>query len=197
MITSGDASLPRASGAQFDALMRRLGVDGAVGPAYEALRRRLIRFFRVYVPAEADELADVALDRLARKIHEGTDVANMPLYALGIARMVLHETRARGARKRSAEADPTLVPDGDDEPANAETETALAALSACLDSAGGDTRTLILQYYGADGAQRIATRQRLAGERGISLNALRNRALRMRDALEECVRARLGPADPA
>ena len=179
----------------FAALLRRLGGDGGEGPAYETLRRRLIRFFRVYAPAEADDLADVSLDRLARKIHEGTEVLNVPLYSLGIARMVLHETRARGVRRRNAEADPTLAPDEGEGQASAELETALAALAACLDGAGAEPRALILEYYGADGAERIATRQRLAGERGISLNALRNRALRLRDALEDCVRMRLGPAE--
>ena len=193
MIHGGEAA--RTKDAPFGALLQRLGGDGAEGPAYETLRGRLIRFFRIYAPAEADELADVTLDRLARKIHEGTEVVNVPLYALGIARMVLHETRARGARRRVLEADPTLIPDEDDAPAAAEVESALAALSECLDAAGGEARTLILDYYGADGAERIATRQRLAGARGISLNALRNRALRLREALEDCVRARLGPVE--
>jgi DNA-directed RNA polymerase specialized sigma24 family protein len=192
----GDESATRTASTPFDALLRRLGGDGAEGPAYETLRRRLIRFFRVYAPAEADELADVSLDRLARKIHEGTEVLNVPLYALGIARMVLHETRARGARRRNAEADPTWAPDEDDGKDTADIETALAALSACLDGAGAEPRALILEYYGADGAERIATRQRLAGARGISLNALRNRALRLRDVLEDCVRKRLGPVEP-
>jgi DNA-directed RNA polymerase specialized sigma24 family protein len=160
------------------------------------LRPRLIRFFNVYAPAEADELADMALDRLARRIHDGTEVGNVPLYALGIARMVLHEARARGVRRRNAENDPTLIPDESDANAGYEIETALAALSDCLDTAGGEARALILAYYGADGAARIAIRKHLAGERGISLNALRNRALRLREALEECVRAKVGPADP-
>lgn len=195
MTPSGESATQAAS-TPFDALLRRLGVDGAEGPAYETLRRRLIRFFRVYAPAEADELADVSLDRLARKIHEGTEVLNVPLYALGIARMVLHETRARGARRRNAEADPTFTSDEDDGQETGELETALAALSACLDGAGAEPRALILAYYGADGAERIATRQRLASERAISLNALRNRALRLRDALEDCVRKRLGPIEP-
>jgi DNA-directed RNA polymerase specialized sigma24 family protein len=190
-----DGSATETTRTPFDALLRRLGRDGTEGPAYETLRRRLIRFFRVYAPGEADELADVSLDRLARKIHEGTEVVNVPLYALGIARMVLHEARARGARRRNAEADPTLVPDEQDAQATGELEAALAALSACLDAAGAEPRALILDYYGADGAERIATRQRLAGERGISINALRNRALRLREALEDCVRRRLGPVE--
>lgn len=178
----------------FDALLARLAGDGDEGVAYETLRRRLIRFFDVYMPADADELADVALDRVARRIHEGVDVASILSYTLGVARMVLHEARARAARRRIVEADPTLVPEEDDGARGI--EIALRALSHCLDAAGGDARALILEYYGADGASRIALRQRLAGERGISLNALRNRALRLREALEDCVRKRLGAPDP-
>ncbi len=179
----------------LDALLARLAAEGDEGVAYEALRRRLIRFFDVYVPADSGELADVALDRVARRIHEGVEVASVLSYTLGVARMVLHEARARAARRRVVEVDPTLLPAEDDGDAR-EVEVALAALSQCLDTAGGDARALILEYYGADGASRIALRQRLARERGISLNALRNRALRLREALEDCVRKRLGPEEP-
>jgi len=181
-----------AAGAPFDALLLRLRSEGAEGLAYEALRRRLIQFYRLHVPADAEDLADIVLDRLARKIHEGVEVASVPSYTLGIARMVLHEAHARSARRHNAEADPTLLPDDDSEHATRETETALAALSACLDAAGAAARELILAYYGADGGERIALRQRLAAAREISLNALRNRAQRLRDALEACVRKRLG-----
>jgi len=194
--TEADASASHAAGTPFDALLLRLRAEGAEGLAYEALRRRLIQFYRLHVPAEADDLADIALDRLARKIHQGTDVASVPLYALGIARMVLHEARARGARRRAAEVDPTLLPDEGDEQEAAASETVFAALSQCLDAAGAQARALILAYYAADGAERIAVRQRLATERRISINALRNRALRLRETLEECVRTRLGWTRP-
>ena len=36
----------------LDALLARLSADGDEGVAYEALRRRLMRFFDVYVPAD-------------------------------------------------------------------------------------------------------------------------------------------------
>ena len=195
--TRAQASVPATEPATpFDALLERLQSEGSEGLAYETLRRRLIQFYRLHVPAEADDLADVVLDRLARKLHEGAEVASVPLYALGIARMVLHEARARGARRRAAEADPTLVPDrDDDQDTAAATETVLAALSMCLHAAGSAARALILAYYGADGAERIAVRQRLAAERRISLNALRNRALRLREMLEDCVRTRLGDSE--
>jgi DNA-directed RNA polymerase specialized sigma24 family protein len=186
----------RADGA-FGALLARLSADGGDAQAYEALRRRLIQFFRLHVPAEADELADVVLDRLARRIHEGVEVASVPSYALGIARMVLHEARTKAARRHIAEADPTLVPDEGAADEARDLEHVLAALRACLDAAGTIARDLILTYYGGDGAVRIAMRKRLADEQGISLNALRNRALRLRDALEECVRKRTNPDDRA
>ncbi|HKE47897.1 MAG TPA: hypothetical protein VKB52_07515 [Rhodanobacteraceae bacterium] len=188
-----DARAAAEARGHFDALLQRLRADGGEALGYEALRRRLIQFFRLHVPAEAEDLADVALDRLARKVHAGTEVGNVPSYTLGIARMVLHESHARSARRRAAEDDPTLMPDADD--TGGETDAALAALSTCLDAAGGESRGLILAYYGADGAARIAERQRLAAERGISLNALRNRALRLREALEECVKSRMGWSD--
>ena len=186
-----------AADGPFAALLARLAADGGDAAAYESLRRRLIQFFRLHVPAESDDLADVVLDRLARRIHEGIDVASVPSYALGIARMVLHEARAKAARRHLAETDPTLAPD---EPAAGdaiELEHVLAALRACLDAAGTTARELILTYYGGDGADRIATRKRLADACGISLNALRNRALRLRDALEDCVRKRTNRRDGA
>jgi len=180
-------------GSHFDALLRRLAADGDDAIAYESLRRRLIQFFRLHDPANADDLADTALDRLARRIHEGTEVISVPSYALGIARMVLHEARARAARQHLAQADPTLVPEPEDADDAASAERLLVALRSCLDAAGAAARDLILTYYGDDGAGRIATRQKLAVECGISLNALRNRALRLREALETCVRSRTKP----
>ena len=186
-----------AENGAFAALLSRLAADGGDATAYESLRRRLIQLLRLHVPAEADDLADVVLDRLARRIHEGTEVASVPSYALGIARMVLHEARAKAARRHVAEADPTLVPDDGTAEDTNELESVLAALRACLDAAGTNARALILAYYGGDGAVRIATRKRLADEHGISLNALRNRALRLRDALEECVRRRTKSWDRA
>lgn len=191
------ATAPRVPGsAAFAALLRRLRGDDDAGVAYETLRRRLIRFFRLHVPAEADELSDTTLDRLARRVDEGVEVANVPLYALGIARLVLLEARARYARQQLAESDPTAWPEQDDSDAEEATllqKRAVSALAACLDRVDAAARGMILDYYAADGSERIGRRQHLANELGVSLNALRNRALRLREALEDCVRARLGP----
>jgi len=176
--------------APFDALFARLGRDEPAQLGYERLRQRLIQFFRLHMPPEAEDLADLALDRLARRLHEGVAVDHPQRYALGVARLILLEARTRLARQHLAEQDPTWT-DAPDAADAVHLEAAIAALNGCLEQLGERARALILAYYTADGAQRIRTRQRLAGEFGSSLNALRNRALRLRETLERCVREQL------
>ncbi len=155
MISPVDApAAATADAAALAALLQRLQRDGEPGAAYEALRRRLLRFFRLHAPAQAEELADIALDRLARRLDEGVEVARVASYVLGIARLVALEARAKERRHQHAE-------DGDDWPAEdeasvqerAQDERDAAALSACLEEAGAQARELILDYYGADGAR--------------------------------------------
>ena len=186
-----DAAAQGASA--FDSLLRRLAADGEnPAHAYERLRERLLALFRVYFPAESEALTDVTLDRLAKRVAEGVTIDDTRLYALGIARMVLREARLRLARQHEVERDPTLQPDDDAGAEQLETERALHGLRACLGTLDTDSRALILRYYAADGGARIRLRQQLAEAQGSSLNALRNRALRLRARIEECLRVRLG-----
>jgi DNA-directed RNA polymerase specialized sigma24 family protein len=62
-------------------------------------------------------------------------------------------------------------------------------LEACLASLPLESRTLILEYYQDQRRQKIDRRVRLADQLGLSANALRSRAQRVRDRLERCVRA--------
>jgi DNA-directed RNA polymerase specialized sigma24 family protein len=54
------------------------------------------------------------------------------------------------------------------------------AVERCLSTLPESSRDLIARYY-------CGERAALAGELGISLNTLRNRALRIREKLYECV----------
>ncbi len=171
-------------------LLARLANDGTTaGEAYEILRRRLVTYFRLHFPASAEMLADEALDRLGRRAGEGTSIDNVALYALGIARLLVQETRGRLAREQRAIEESARRATLADDPA--EIEMQQRALSACLEQLGAAPASLLLEYYGADGAARIDGRKRLADSLGLTLNALRNRALRWRGALEQCVRGRL------
>lgn len=178
----------------FDALLVRLGRDGAApAEVYEQLRQRLIAVFRLHLPIEAETLADEALERLARRLHEGVAVEQVGAYLHGIARLVLLEARDRPQERRAAAdalerlpAPPTTMAEEDEIDIDARN-----ALRACFAKLDPESARLILAYYDDDGEGRIRRRQQLAGRLGVSLNALRNRALRLRQQLETCVRARL------
>jgi DNA-directed RNA polymerase specialized sigma24 family protein len=166
--------------------------------AYERLRARLIVFFRLHIPAQAEALADETLDRLGRRLFEGTTVDSPAHYALGIARLLLLEAQARLQRERRTveeELRRTQLHEPGDGAALRSAQA--AALDTCLATLAREDAALILDYYGADGAERIRRRQQLADSLGLSLNALRNRALRLRSRLEECALSRLAVMDRA
>jgi len=75
--------------------------DSEAGQKYENLRLRLIRFFRWNRCPRAEELADIALDRLAAKVRDVSEPIQDPgKYITGIARMLMHEYRAGEVRER-------------------------------------------------------------------------------------------------
>lgn len=156
------------------------------GQAYERLRRRLIRFLALYGAAAPEELADEALDRLARRLNEGEAIRQLPSYLAGIARLLLREEWNRVQRDeknvRLGLAASTLT--GSDDSVH-------EALESCLQGLPAASRELIVSYYSAEGRAGTRERKKLADEIGISVNALRNRALRLRQELEKCVETRL------
>ena len=179
----------------LNALLERLQAEGpSPQVVYETLRKRLIAYLRLHVPARAETLADEALDRMARRMHEGTPVQNVYLYALGIARLLVRESRARTTREDAAARDATLFQDDADDVVAREALD--AALRACMEGLPAGGAELIVEYYSSGaGAARIESRRRIAERLGLGLNALRNRALRLRDMLENCIRQRIAPRD--
>ena len=180
----------------FAILLDRLGPDAErAGAAYEHLRRGLVNLFRWRGAATPEECADETLDRLAGRLSEGVAIDDVARFAHGIARLVLLEhwrrPEARGTSLEGQERLERAAP----EPAGDEAEH--RCLDACLAELAPESRTLILDYYGADGGQRIAARKRLAGALRVSESALRNRAQRLRDRLEECITGCLQGVDAA
>lgn len=168
-------------------LFERTSGAGA-GPAYSRLHLRLVSYFRIRFPAEAEALADETIDRLARRLQEGISVENLAAYALGIARFIVLETNARQRKEREAAREIIVRM----EPGPEEPDAMLPLLHSCLGSFDADSVRLIMAYYAVDsGVGRIEQRRRLARRLGMSLNALRNRALRIRVALEKSVRAQM------
>jgi DNA-directed RNA polymerase specialized sigma24 family protein len=152
---------------------------------YETLRRSLIKVFAWEQQSDSEALADDVLDRVARRLNEGVAIADVTAYAQRTAELVLMEARRR-TRRREALAEggaDALLP----VTADRTVERRHACLERCLDSLGADARDLVLRYYAHDGRARITQRDALAREQGLTVGALRNRLLRLREKLESCV----------
>jgi DNA-directed RNA polymerase specialized sigma24 family protein len=179
----------------LQSVLDRLARDRDVAVAYEQLRMRLVTFFRLSCPVEAEALADEAIDRLGRRLSDGTPVDNLGGYALGIARFLVMEAGARRRKEQNAARESMMEQESDAYLEQPEFDPAVPALRGCLNCIDAESARFILEYYASDdGAARIERRRQLAERMGMTPNALRNRALRTRMALEKCVRARLRTA---
>jgi RNA polymerase sigma factor (sigma-70 family) len=171
----------------FDALLARLDVNREqAGVAYEALRRRLVRYFEWQSCDAAEDCADTVLSRLARKIQEGVVIASVQSYALGVARFVVKEAAAAQGRQRTIATQP-----GDlNQPAPREEEVSqsrMVCLDTCLEQLPARSRDLVLRYYEHQGRAKIDQREAIARQFGISSLALRGRVHRIKAGLEECL----------
>jgi len=174
--TTGPAGRWELSREALDRLLLALGPDrNAAGCRYEVLRRRLIDLFAWRRSETPEELADETLNRLARRVLEGEPIENIERYALGIARMLLKEVARRRENRSFALREIRIQ-----RPAAVEESEMFHAVERCLNTLPESSRKLIARYYGGE-------RATLAVELGISLNTLRNRALRIREKLYECV----------
>jgi RNA polymerase sigma factor (sigma-70 family) len=171
----------------FEALLSLLGPDQETASrAYHLQHARLVRLFAWNNASDPYALADQAFDRLARHAAERPDdpIRTASSFLRGIARNLLREEARRIAQ--AAEAARTLAAMY---PTNRETDDALNdALSACLDRLPPDKRSLLESYYSHSGIDKIQQHARTAKQMGITLNALRNRVMRLRSELETCMR---------
>jgi DNA-directed RNA polymerase specialized sigma24 family protein len=169
----------------FDALLGALAVDRPAAAAkYEALRARLIKLFQWERCSFPEDRADEVMNRFARRLAEGETVERPEAYCYGIARMVIREARVEMARQQELGRElPLVSPDPAEPPAAID-----RCMARCLESLDPAQRALLLSYYEGEKSQRIRNRLRLSRELGISINTLRNRALRLREKVEDCTR---------
>lgn len=160
----------------FDLLLAALDADReAASGKYETLRGKLINLFAWERCETPDELADEALDRLARKLAEGIALQSADQYAFGIARRMLLEQHRANHIKRTALRALRYFRG----PGTRDAEL-LRSAERCLDELPEESRNLIERYYAED-------RDAIASGLDISLNALRNRVLRIREKILACI----------
>jgi DNA-directed RNA polymerase specialized sigma24 family protein len=180
------------SGEAFQALLASLDPDpGRAGQEYESLRRRLIIFFLGRGCPDAEDSADETLDRLSRRIAEGTRIDDVRRFAHGVARRVQSEALRRERRQRRVQQD--LLRKARTPSVSAiESEAGLECIRRCAQRLEAGDWKLIVEYYDGAGSELQDDRKELAARLGITPAALRLRAFRIRRSLEDCTRRCLG-----
>ena len=162
---------------------------------YRKLHQRLSRFFEWNSVDDPTALADEAIDRLGKRAIDeaaGHRVLKPTAFALGIARLLLQEE----SRRKQRAIDATRHWEMRRTESIPEMEALDEALQRCLTKLQPDRRKLLERYYLHSGKEKARSHQKLADEMGVTINALRNRALRARQELEICIRKRLGGNNP-
>jgi DNA-directed RNA polymerase specialized sigma24 family protein len=163
----------------FDRLLTWLDEDRErAGEEYEKVRRRLTTIFSSRGCLIPEELADETIDRVSRRVADIQETyrGNKALYFLGVASNVHHEYL-----KRPSLTTPLITVAGSDQ------EQTYDCLERCIDKLTEKSQRLIRQYYAEDKRAKIGMRKALAQQLGINQNALRARALRIREGLQLCI----------
>jgi DNA-directed RNA polymerase specialized sigma24 family protein len=180
----------------FELLLARLHPErDRAGERYEGLRTRLLRFFEYRGCSTSEQAVDETMNRVARRLEGGETIRSEDAagYFLGVARNVLREYwvrpesawRALDDVTAGALAAPVAPVDEDD-------EGLWACFDRCLGALDAGQRELVLEYYEWGRRQRIGRRQELCRRLGLTVNAMRIRAHRIRASLERCVRDCMG-----
>jgi RNA polymerase sigma factor (sigma-70 family) len=174
----------------FDGLLGWLDTNREqAAQKYEKIRTRLIKIFACRGCGEADDLADETINRVAARVGDiASSYSGDPaLYFYGVARKVhLEYLRSWPVLQNSLEAGRELgsvrVVEADND-----IEQEYACLERCMDQLPLESRRLVLEYYQEEKRAKINRRRKLAEELGIAVNALRIRAHRIRQQLQQCV----------
>jgi len=165
---------------EFEHLLEWLDSDrDRAAEKYEKIRQRLARMLVCRGCWEADDLVDLTMDRVARKIDEIRDsyVGDPGAYFGGVARHVYQEW----LRKQTPPAPiPDPVEPDDDGPEH-------DCLDDCLKALTSHNRDLILEYYEDDKQAKINHRKAIAAREGLEMEALRLRIHRIRKVVRDCI----------
>lgn len=172
------------SKASIPALLAALGkTPEESGIEYERLRSKLIFFFSRRMLQFPEDLADEALDRLARRIVDGTVIDSIPAFALGVGRhLALEQMKKRPVGMEDDFWDNVPAPS-----TTQSSEEAIARMERCLKTLRPDEATLLRGYYLTTEATPVKTRSKLAKRLGISANTLRQRVFLARQRLRDCM----------
>lgn len=182
------------TGEAFDKLLASLDANrDRAAERYELIRQKLTTFFEHRGCQNAAEHTDDVFNRVARRLDEGATIyANKPeSYFYAVARNVLKEY---WEKPQPAELD--LIEEPQQDPLDGarerekeiEKDQLFECQKECVQWLARDLRDLAIQYYQDEpGTKMKKKREQLARQLGMTPNALRIKACRIRDKLEDCV----------
>src|SRR6266536_3059571 len=163
----------------FFRLLARLNTDPMLaGVEYEKLRARLIYFFERKGCRTPAELSDETINRIARKVEEGLEIEDVFKFSYGVARLVLLE-HWRDPKREWDQLDQRLSSPKSDREFD---ERRIECMEKCLQALPSEERDLIVKNCILD----KKGKEELAGSLGLTINALRIRAFRIRTRLHDC-----------
>jgi len=163
----------------FFRLLARLNADPMLaGEEYEKLRARLIYFFERKGCRTPAELSDETINRIARKVEEGIEIEDVFKFSYGVARLVLLE-HWRDPKREWDQLDQRLSSPKSDREFD---DRHMECMEKCLQALPSEERDLIVKNCILD----KKGKEELAGALGLTMNALRIRAFRIRTRLHEC-----------
>lgn len=170
----------------FDALLNWLDQNReAAGQKYEKIRQRLIKIFTCRGCYEAEELADLTINRVTLKLPQIIEkyIGEPALYFYGVADKIYHEWLRQQKKVQNLE----LTETDNYNKSAVEPETEYECLEKCLKILATTDRELIVNYYKEEKKAKIELRRALALKLGISLGTLQVRTCRIRANLLKCV----------
>lgn len=181
---------------EFEKLLDWLDSDRDVAAQkYETIRHRLIKIFVSRGCIDAETLADEVMNRVAVRIdkivetYQGEPARCFQGFADNVYLEYLRD------RRQLAELDPSgHLPDERDEDDDEQREYEDKCLTQCMGQLTAPDGELFRRYFREEKRAKIDGRKDLAVELGITVNALRIKAHRIRQRLRPCMEACLDNA---
>lgn len=154
---------------------------------YEFVRQSLIHYFRRHGVSDPLSLADEVIGRVTKKVEEvaPTYVGNPVHYFLAVARKVLSESWRQPLSVELSEDLPALPVSE----AAATKELLLQSLEQCWTHLSPQEQNVLLRYYLDPPLQTVReSREELARELEMTVNALRVMTHRLRSKLRRCIK---------
>jgi len=179
---SNDWTLTQAA---FDKLLSNLDPNyERAAEKYVTFYSKLLKFFEWRGCVVPDLYVDETINRVTRKIEQGTLVDNFQGFLYGVAKNVLREALKQDNEVKTSIDDGTFghIP----QPEEVEPDYRLECIEVCLLQLPTAGRELLLAYY-ETGPSLLRQRRELARRQGVSLVTLRVQVHRLRRTLEQYV----------